>query len=1224
MYRVPAAQTSNPLIATLMKHFRFLFSIVLCVISMVVSGQDYSNKGKDFWIAYTGHIDATSSRMALYISSDVNTTGEVQLAGTTIPFTVTANQATTVQISPRTYPVYNGQSDGTNTGYGIHVVSAAPVVVYAHILNAARSGSTLVLPTNVLGREYIALAYQQSVNAQNTAKSQITVVGVEDNTVVEINPVAASVNNSKPANTPFQVSLNKGDVYQYQSFSDLTGSSIKSISGSGLGCKPIAVFTGSSWTSFDCSGASGGDNLYQQLFPTPSWGKNFVTAPFAKRQYDIFRIIVKDPTTVVTLNGSTLNAATLINNQYYEFNSSTPNQVSADKPVEVIQYMTSQTCDTRNPVNCNSNCPYPGDPEIVTINPLEQTVNNVTVVSARYDLTPPNTNITAHYLNIIMKTTGTSGLLIDNAAPGSAWIPIANTGFSYLQEDVTASTNTNPSHNIKAGDGFICIAYGMGNVESYGYNAGTNVKDFTPAAVFQNPYNRIDSAVTCVNSPFQFAVPLSFEPQTIKWDFSQAPNITPNTSIGPLTSFSYDTVRTVNGSPLYYYSTHNTYTFSKSNTAALRDTIKLYTTTTTPDGCGSNDQVYSIPVTVKELPVAKFSVTTAGCVTDSVYFSDASSFFQGSIYEWNWDYGDGSTDKLFSVQVKPKVYLAQGSYTIKLTAISDIGCISPEVSQVVVKNTKPVAHFTISDPKCVNTDIVFTDGSTNPGGAIAKWIWDLGDGKGAVTNTTNAAITTQYTSEGTKQLSLKVETPTGCQSDPYTPAMIINPQPVPGFTLPEVCLSDAFARFTDTSHISDGSEAQFKWLWNFNAGTPAVSPGPSVLTSTLQNPQVKYNKSDNYSVSLSVTSKDGCTAGLVQNFTVNGTNPEAAFRILSPQPYCGTKQILVKDSSTVDFGKVTRLEIYWDDINQPNVMETDEDPYVGKIYTHSYPDPQLSTPQTYTIRWVAYSGGTSCVNTATQTITVYPQPKAAFSVSATRLCSGTTVSFQDQGNGVSSAATNWAWTLGGNTVSGSQNPVKQFTDSGLFTISMYFYNADGCISDTAQKQITVFPNPVLDLQHNATVLSGGVYTIKPVFVYGSQLQYLWTPATYLSSDTAATPVTMPDDDITYRLTLTAEGGCTASDTIFIKVLKGPEVPNAFSPNGDGINDTWRIKNLESYPGSSVKVYNRYGQIVFQSTGYSVDWDGTYQGKALPVGTYYYIINPRNGRSVISGSVTIIK
>ena len=106
--------------------------------------------------------------------------------------------------------------------------------------------------------------------------------------------------------------------------------------------------------------------------------------------------------------------------------------------------------------------------------------------------------------------------------------------------------------------------------------------------------------------------------------------------------------------------------------------------------------------------------------------------------------------------------------------------------------------------------------------------------------------------------------------------------------------------------------------------------------------------------------------------------------------------------------------------------------------------------------------------------------------------------------------------------------------------------------------------------------------------------------------------------------LTGTGGCSASDTIFVKVLKGPEVPNAFSPNGDGINDVWKIKYLEDYPGATIQVFNRFGQVVFFEVGYVKAWDGTYQGKPLPIGTYYYIINPKNGRQTISGAVTIIK
>ena len=90
------------------------------------------------------------------------------------------------------------------------------------------------------------------------------------------------------------------------------------------------------------------------------------------------------------------------------------------------------------------------------------------------------------------------------------------------------------------------------------------------------------------------------------------------------------------------------------------------------------------------------------------------------------------------------------------------------------------------------------------------------------------------------------------------------------------------------------------------------------------------------------------------------------------------------------------------------------------------------------------------------------------------------------------------------------------------------------------------------------------------------------------------------------------------------VLKAPVVPNTFTPNNDGTNDRWEIKYLDTYPNCSIEIYNRYGEKLYSSIGYPLPWDGTYKGAALPVGTYYYIINPKNGRKVITGSVTIIR
>ncbi len=84
------------------------------------------------------------------------------------------------------------------------------------------------------------------------------------------------------------------------------------------------------------------------------------------------------------------------------------------------------------------------------------------------------------------------------------------------------------------------------------------------------------------------------------------------------------------------------------------------------------------------------------------------------------------------------------------------------------------------------------------------------------------------------------------------------------------------------------------------------------------------------------------------------------------------------------------------------------------------------------------------------------------------------------------------------------------------------------------------------------------------------------------------------------------------------------VPNAFTPNGDGVNDLWNIKSLNEFPQCLVSVYSRNGSLVFQSRGYGKPWDGTYNGSPVPTGTYYYIIDPKGGLQKLSGYVAVLR
>jgi len=154
-------------------------------------------------------------------------------------------------------------------------------------------------------------------------------------------------------------------------------------------------------------------------------------------------------------------------------------------------------------------------------------------------------------------------------------------------------------------------------------------------------------------------------------------------------------------------------------------------------------------------------------------------------------------------------------------------------------------------------------------------------------------------------------------------------------------------------------------------------------------------------------------------------------------------------------------------------------------------------------------------------------------------------------------------------------------------------------------------NPPLTVTYSGFVNNDGVaqLTSKPVV----------TTTALAQSPLGEYPITV-SDAVSPNYTFTYIPGILTIEPS----LSALSIPNTFTPNGDGINDTWEIKYLDYYPKSTVNIFNRWGQKVFSSIGYPTPWDGTYKGTVLPSGTYYYIIDPKNGQTVFSGWLAIIR
>lgn len=137
----------------------------------------------------------------------------------------------------------------------------------------------------------------------------------------------------------------------------------------------------------------------------------------------------------------------------------------------------------------------------------------------------------------------------------------------------------------------------------------------------------------------------------------------------------------------------------------------------------------------------------------------------------------------------------------------------------------------------------------------------------------------------------------------------------------------------------------------------------------------------------------------------------------------------------------------------------------------------------------------------------------------------------------------------------------------------------------------------------------------------------WIPPNYLSNTNTLSPVSTPEESTTYFLSLTTPDGCTYQDDITVNVFDPISVPNTLTPNNDGINDTWLIGRIDNYPNAEVTVFDRWGQQVFKTIGYtnSRRWDGKQNGKQLPSGTYFYSIDLKTGskNNHFVGSITLI-
>lgn len=456
---------------------------------------------------------------------------------------------------------------------------------------------------------------------------------------------------------------------------------------------------------------------------------------------------------------------------------------------------------------------------------------------------------------------------------------------------------------------------------------------------------------------------------------------------------------------------------------------------------------------------------------------------------------------------------------------------------------------------------------------------------------------------GTHNIKYVVRSSTSTCTDSATSTITVWPRPVADFSITNTHCEKSAITFTSNSTSSIG--ALTKWNWTFNDGSPM-----QILTN--QNPVPHtFNTYGNYTVNLVVESTNGCKSIAKQNPVLVNPLPRLAFSL--PVVCLPEGKATFINSSSIPDGSAGLITYAWDfgdAINKTASVLKD-----GIHYFYSKGN--------YNVKLIGTSSN-GCIDSMTRIYSgILDQPKAGF-ISDDSVCLGGVIQFRDTSKSKDGIISSWYWDLGDKTNENLEQLKHTYTHSGIYQISLYTQSSVGCYSDTIKKQIEVFSYPTISAGPDLVVLDDGQKNIQST-VTGRVISYTWTPATFLSATNVLSPVIIkPQENMYYAVEVVGRGGCISRDTMYMVSLTLPKPPNTITPNGDGINDTWDIKYLDQYPDCVVEIYTTMGQRIYVNKGYTKPWDGTSEGKPLPAGTYYFAINPKNGRKPMAGHITILR
>jgi gliding motility-associated-like protein len=498
------------------------------------------------------------------------------------------------------------------------------------------------------------------------------------------------------------------------------------------------------------------------------------------------------------------------------------------------------------------------------------------------------------------------------------------------------------------------------------------------------------------------------------------------------------------------------------------------------------------------------------------------------------------------------------------------GCESLRKKITVTVSRTPNTAFSVNSVRqCQdNNNFIFTNTSTNMEPNV-EYLWVFGDGDSSrLRNSVHS-----FSNYGTYNVRLRVFNPPACFTEQIIPVEVIA-KPIARFSHPTlICANQTAITVLDNSFIPAGPGTISTWWWQLGSSTSVVQNPPPFTANPASLP-----------LKLVVATAEGCRSDTSRIVLPVHYLPIA---VIKPgTTLCNNEAVKFQDASYMPAGSAPDRIVQWNWSFSNGVISSAQNP---DVYFTAGPHNAQLVAQT----------DSGCLSLpADSPFLVYSKPRINLNISDS--CVFRNIVYAASSLPGSPAIT-WNWDFGNGYRPGPQSIIKTFTTDGNFPVKLIGQTAQGC-KDTLLRPFIIYYNRARAGNDTIVAIDEPVQLDARI---DSGTTYIWSPSTGLNDAFIGNPVATLNRDQQYILNTLSKEGCDSRSRIFIKRYKGPElyIPNAFTPNGDGLNDVLKVFPVGIKSFGYYSVYTRGGQRIFHTTDYTKGWDGTFKGARMDPGTF---------------------